>query len=717
MKNIFTFLSVLSTLAFPLLATAAKHPAFKVDIIPLGVGKDPQVGGLTVLSDGTIAAVFHEGELRLYDPAKKTWSVFASGLHEPLGIVAEDDTTFVVMQRPELTRISDTDGDGVADLYETICDDFGMSGNYHEFAFGPVRDAKGDYFVSLNVASNGAPIRKEIRGQWLDLGLSREDFYASSEEWKKTNKEKAGRMYSRVPYRGWVVKIDGKTGEMTPWASGLRSPNGLGFDATGKLFVSDNQGDWLGTSKLHHIQKGKFHGHPASLPWTEGYEGPPSVDLETAELEKLRTPAAIWFTQSTMANSPTQPILIPDGFGPFGGQMLIGEMNRPRIVRLITEEVNGVTQGACTPFIDNNGLDMGINRFAFAPDGSLVLGNSHLSWAGGEGMARITHHGKESFQDVKNIQITSDGFLVDFLQKVHDAAALADVTLDRYTFDYHAAYGSKQQEKENVALKWTPHGDSGTRFQVTLEKPHKKDFCYEFNIPISLNPLLCYTVREIPTKETANTSDDPSGNFEWVDLLAGDNLDLWRNGSKHNRETVTEIGELWSLKDGVLTLDKSKKGRGGHVVTKDHSYFNFEIKFEFIISEEGNSGIKYRVTPETVGLEYQIYDDAVSKVNKNSLASLYNLKAASATKKAKTPGKEWNSGRIIAVGNSLQHWLNSDLVLEIEFDSDEWKETFAKSKYKEDPTFARSPGPIHLQDHGSPVKFRNLCIRKIMDTE
>ncbi|MDB4321679.1 hypothetical protein OAF32_01365, partial [Akkermansiaceae bacterium] len=266
MKNIFTFLSVLSTLAFPLLATAAKHPAFKVDIIPLGVGKDPQVGGLTVLSDGTIAAVFHEGELRLYDPAKKTWSVFASGLHEPLGIVAEDDTTFVVMQRPELTRISDTDGDGVADLYETICDDFGMSGNYHEFAFGPVRDAKGDYFVSLNVASNGAPIRKEIRGEWLDLGLSREGFNVSSQEWKDGVKKKAGRMYSRVPYRGWVVKIDGKTGEMTPWASGLRSPNGLGFDANGKLFVSDNQGDWLGTSKLHHIQKGKFHGHPASLP-------------------------------------------------------------------------------------------------------------------------------------------------------------------------------------------------------------------------------------------------------------------------------------------------------------------------------------------------------------------------------------------------------------------------------------------------------------------
>ena len=41
------------------------------------------------------------------------------------------------MQRPELTRVKDTDGDGTADEYETVFDGFGMSGNYHEFAFGP----------------------------------------------------------------------------------------------------------------------------------------------------------------------------------------------------------------------------------------------------------------------------------------------------------------------------------------------------------------------------------------------------------------------------------------------------------------------------------------------------------------------------------------------------------------------------------------------------
>lgn len=694
--------------------TFAKHPAFKVESIPLGNTNDPQVGGIDILPNGKIAVAFHEGEIRLYDLKTETWSLFAFGLHEPLGLVAEDDNTVVVMQRPELTRISDTDGDGSADLYTTICDDFGMSGNYHEFAFGPVRDQNGDYFVSLNVASNGASIRDEIRGEWLDLGLARDGFYVSSDKWKSGHKKKAGRMYSRVPYRGWVLKIDSKTGEMTPWASGLRSPNGLGFDAEGKLYVSDNQGDWLGTSKLHHIEKGNFYGHPASLPWTEGYDGPPPLEIKTEELEKLRTPAAIWFTQSTMANSPTQPLLIPEAFGPFGGQMLIGEMNKPRVIRLILEEVNGTTQGACTPFIDGNGLDMGINRLAFHPDGSLILGNTHLSWPGGEGMSRIIHHGKEAFQDVKDIKITPDGFLLEFLEKIPDPVALQEVTLSRYTFDYHSSYGSKQVDKESVELKFSTLGDSGKKFQITLAKPHKKDFCYEFNFPMSLNPLLCYTVREIPNETTSEAAD---GNFDWIDLLEGDSLDLWRNGSKVSRDKRPTVGELWSIKDGILTLDKSKKGRGGHIITKDESYFDFELKFEFIISKEGNSGVKYRVDPETVGLEYQVYDDATSRVSKNSLASLYNIKAASADKKPKAVGKEWNSGRIVAVGNSIQHWLNGDLVLEIEFGSEEWQSAIAKSKFKDIKNFARSPGPILLQDHGDNVQYRNLKIRKLMATE
>ncbi len=470
--------------------TALANPAYEVEKIPFEKGLDSQVGGIDVLPDGRVAVCFHRGDVRIYDPETREWSLFARGLHEPLGILAESASAFVIMQRPELTRVSDTDGDGVADRYETVCDDFGMSGNYHEFAFGPLADPEtGDWFVSLNVASNGASVRPEVGGEFLELSATREEILTN---WEKV-KGKVGRMYSVVPYRGWVVRIEKDTGRMIPWASGFRSPNGLGFDADGELYVSDNQGDWLGTSKLHHVVEGGFYGHPASLSWTEGHDGRPPLEIPVEELEKRRTPAAVWFPQGTMANSPTEPVLIPEGFGPFAGQMLIGEMNRARIIRLMLEKVNGVMQGACVPFIDEGELPAGVNRLAFGPDRTLWTGHTHLSWAGAEGMTRIRHREGEAIQEVSRISITADGFRVAFLEPVDD---LGDVKLSRYTFVYHSAYGSPEKDKAGVGFEAERISDR--EFRIVLAEPLKRDFLYEFRFPNTVNPLVCYTVREIP---------------------------------------------------------------------------------------------------------------------------------------------------------------------------------------------------------------------------
>lgn len=469
----------------------AEDSAYTVETIPIPEDADPQVGGIDVLPDGRVFACFHRGDVRLYDPETKTWRLFGSGLHEPLGIVAESESSVVVVQRPELTRLTDTDGDGAADRFDVISDEFGMTGNYHEFAFGPVKDPEGNWVLALNVASNGASIREEVRGEFLEVGMPREDFYT---EWSKV-KGKAGRMYSRVPYRGWVIKIDPENGELIPWASGFRSPNGLGYDAKGNLFASDNQGDWLGTSKLHHVQQGHFHGHPASLPWTEDYDGTPPLDIPVEELEELRTPAAVWFTQGRMANSPTQPLLIPEGFGPFTGQMLIGEMNRPRIVRLILEEVNGVMQGACVPFLDDNGLSRGVNRLAFGPDQSLWTGHTHLSWAGGEGMHRIRFQENAPVREVHTLSLTPDGFHATFTAPMED---LGEVTLTRYRFEYHQSYGSPERDKAPVAFEIERPSETEARF--VLSEPLRQDFCYEFSFPGADHPMICYTVREIPRR-------------------------------------------------------------------------------------------------------------------------------------------------------------------------------------------------------------------------
>ena len=185
---------------------ASVNDYYKVENIAAPKGLDPQIGGLTFLPDGRLAACFHRGEVYIYAPKTKQWTLFADGLHEPLGIVAEDNHTLVIMQRPKLTRLRDTDRDGTADHYETLSDRFGMTGNYHEFAFGPARDKAGNYYVGLNLASSGASIRPEIRGEFRHYGISREQFY-------KNHRAGSGRMYSATPFRGWILKIapDGKT--------------------------------------------------------------------------------------------------------------------------------------------------------------------------------------------------------------------------------------------------------------------------------------------------------------------------------------------------------------------------------------------------------------------------------------------------------------------------------------------------------------------------
>ncbi|MDZ7692829.1 MAG: hypothetical protein U5K69_17165 [Balneolaceae bacterium] len=115
----------------------------------------------------------------------------------------------------------------------------------------------------------------------------------------------------------------------------------------GNLFIPDNQGDWLGTSKLYHIQKDNFYGHAPSLVWEEGFENIEPLELPVPVLDKMRTEAAIQFPHGYFVNSPTQPLIDRTGgkFGPFTGQMFIGEMNHKRIVRVMLEKVNGQFSG------------------------------------------------------------------------------------------------------------------------------------------------------------------------------------------------------------------------------------------------------------------------------------------------------------------------------------------------------------------------------------
>lgn len=430
-----------------------ENPSYRVENIELPEGLHAETGAVGFLPDGRFVACFLRGEVMFYDLKTKKWTLFAEGLHEPLGVLAISNSELLIMQRPELTRVKDTDGDGQADLYETLTNDFGISGNYHEWNFGPIKDKEGNIFIALTTASNAGIIMKEVRGK-LDTTT-----FADKQE-----------KYSPVSYRGWIMKL-GTDGKLEPYAGGLRSPNGINFDEKGNLFSVDNQGGWVGTNVLYHIQKDKFYGHPSGLSWTKGWSRGSPFRIPIAELDKMRVKPAIQFPYDLIGNSLTEPVFdyTRGKFGPFGGQGLLGEMEKGRIVRVMMEEIGGQLQGACIPLLDSKDLRLGTNRMVFAADGSLWAGHVQYGFPGDRGIQRIVYTGKVPM-DVYSMSLTSTGFDLTFTQPVDENTALnpENYKFRNYYYEYHAKYGSDLFDVQSVQVSNIRISSDKKKVSITL---------------------------------------------------------------------------------------------------------------------------------------------------------------------------------------------------------------------------------------------------------
>lgn len=447
--------------------TTAQVPgdSYRVETVPTPPEIAPEVTAVVFTPDGQLAASFRRGYIFLMDPVTSRWRRFASGLQTPLGMLTGKRGEFFVAHLPELTRVADTDGDGVADLYGTIADGWGMSGNYHEFLYGPVRDASGNFYVSLGCASDGAAPRPPVRGELSQRGRV-------AREQKEGTVYKVGH-YSPTPYRGCVVKIT-PDGKLTPYACGFRQPNGLVLNAEGDLFATDNQGDWVGTSPLHHVTQGAFHGHPASLNWDPAFEGRDPVEASIEELSRRRKMPAIQFPQNDMAGSVAQPLFDTTGgrFGPYAGQLLVAEWTYPRILRVDLEKVAGEYQGACFILIDGNGLRSGNNRMAFSPDGrSLYVAQTSRIWGSSEGLQRVVWSGHVPM-DILNMRLTRTGFELTFTKPVdpETAKAPSNYSISHYYYLYHGKYGSPKTDIMPASVTDVTVSSDGRRVTLTVDK-------------------------------------------------------------------------------------------------------------------------------------------------------------------------------------------------------------------------------------------------------
>ena len=338
-----------AALAFAPQADEAQY--YTVDYLTPPEGEVIEVGGMAFLSDGTMLVSTRRGRVwwienaDAEDPADAKFHIFAEGLHEGLGLTVRDDRIYLA-QRGELSELIDLDGDQVCDRIETITQDWGMSGNYHEFAFGLPIDDEGNFYMGTNV------------GFW------------SPEWWHGLSVE---------PYRGWILKISPE-GEVTPYSSGVRGPAGMGFDAEGRLLFTENQGDWIPAGGLFEIKGGEFFSHPASLRWTEEYGNGELIPSSLLPPETKRTPPAVWIPYE-LSRSSGNMVPIPDhpALGKFKDQLLIAELTNGLVFRALLEEIKGQTQGAVLPFRQKVGSAF---RLEFGPTGTLFVGMTNRGWGG-----------------------------------------------------------------------------------------------------------------------------------------------------------------------------------------------------------------------------------------------------------------------------------------------------------------------------------------------
>lgn len=446
-----------------------------------------EVGAAEPLPGGKVAVATRRGEIWIVDnayaadPKEAKITRFAHGLHEVLGLAYKDGWLYVT-QRCELSRIKDSNGNGKADVFETVNDDWSINGDYHEYAFGSKFDKDGAI--------------------WLTLCLT-------------------GSFNSDVPYRGWCLRID-KDGKMIPTCSGLRSPGGVGFNPEGDVFYTDNQGPWNGTCSLKWLRPGSFQGHPGGNKWfdldpvkTSGMGNKPTdpesgsrIMVEAKKIPEYEPPV-ILFPYKKMGQSASGIAADTLGsFGPFKGQMFVGDQTHSTVMRCVLEKIDGHYQGACIPFLE--GLSSGSLAVQFGTDGSLFVGGTNRGWGsrGRDNFAfeRVVWTGKVPFE-IHEMRAKSDGFELSFTKPI-DAATAADVAsykLSTYAYIFQSSYGSPEVDhtEPTITKAIVSDDEQSVRLYVDgLQEGHVHELHLpgvksKQGVPV-LHPAAYYTLNYIP---------------------------------------------------------------------------------------------------------------------------------------------------------------------------------------------------------------------------
>ncbi len=455
---------------------------YRIVDLPIPEGIVIEAGAFETLPDGRIAVGTRYGDVFFIsgvDDARPEpeYHLFASGLDEIFGLGWKDDSLYVT-QSCELTRLTDTTGDGRADRFDVVSDVWGY-GTYHEYAFGSKFDPSGNMYVALGLSSS---------------------------------------YHSQELFRGWAFRITPE-GKSIPITSGLRSPGGIGFNETGALFYIESQGPWNSACSLKFIREGAFMGHPISFNWYQYApnmgrvpntpRSPSSIIKERKRIPEL-DPYAVIFPYIRMGRSITGFVVdqTDGGFGPFKNQIFLGDYTQSILMRATTEQINGVWQGACSPF--REGLSTGILNIHFTPGGNLLTGGTNRGWPvrglKGYALERVEWTGRMPFE-IERVTITPDGFHIKFTKPVAAAEGTnpASYEVSTFTHRYQSGYGGPEIDQTKPEVRSVALSEDGMSATIVLEAL-EKGHVHEFDVGALrsrdgeelLHRHAYYTVNEVP---------------------------------------------------------------------------------------------------------------------------------------------------------------------------------------------------------------------------
>ncbi len=717
-------------------ALTGVHPGWDLSTIR-PEGFEPKVGAMCFLPDGRLVVgtfdPLQRDDTSLPDIDSKepdklyailNWDAedqseievveIATDLYEPSALCVHEGELYVA-HRKKVERLVDTDNDGYFETHELIAD--GWEGwNYHQFVFG-LLPHNGKLYAALSTAM--AP------PAWEGM------------------QDNAG---PNGPMRGGLIEIDVEAKTAHVIAGGLRTPNGLGVTPDGALVYLDNQGTWMPSSVLAEIIPGRFYGHYNNANFVPNladrfpHGGHPSVYAD-----RPRTPPAVWLPQNEVVNSPTQPLPITEG--PFKGQMLVGELTAGGVRRVFLERVNGQLQGALFRF--TQGLESGVNRMAWAPDGSLIVAGigagGNWNWRGTQfGLQRLTPNDTSVFE-MMSVRAFNAGFEIAFTQDCDQKSAgnPSSFTVSSWKYEPTAGYGGpKIDVRSHTISTVSSFPPNSARLHIKSFEPGRvyhivADLESESGEPI-WSTEAWYTLNQIPNgapdSSIADQLIDSSLHgvglgilppADGVTLIARSTGAAMRYANRPYPMTNATQGDLLNAQ-GYMAV-----GNGSGDLSSTTSFGDARIHIEWLSPPggsgqmAGNSGVYLQGKYELQVLGTKTGNEPLAP---NEAGAFYNIKPAD-TNASNGPGN-WQAydiwfraARFDGDGNKTENaratvYWNGQLIHD---DVELPHPTGSQRAGGESPAegLDRMIGPLVLQDHATraegPVRYRNAWIAPLDD--